>query len=284
MINVFDPLTPDQRRSHHASLRHYLSERDGAPDFTAGTLSRREERMSRFECAPGRVRDFDCARFLEQYARFERGRHGLTQEALLLMFLLRTNAAEAYGVARIFEDARRRAERHGDELELLVLMEETYHTRILLSCAPFYGLTLSSPHTPSWVQRGFLNGVAKAPDLVSRPLALVGEVLGVTMFSKVLLAAGKILAHDPELRDEIEARIIEVLVDEITHVSFNRIALGPIGMLHARMLLRPVSQGLMQIVPELRALGLTMTYGDDTSFATTTMRLPEAVRSAAYVA
>lgn len=282
MLDVFSPLQPDQQRAHHAAFRQFLSERDGTPDIERRTLSRREERMARFERPLTRVRELDRARFKQQYARFDVKRHALSQEAVLLMALLRINAAEAYGVSRVFDDCYRRAKRNGDDLEMLVLLEESYHTRILLSSATLYGLDIDEACTPQLVQRGFLNGIAKAPESVSRPLALAGEVLGTAMFLKVLLAARRILAHDPELRDAIEERVMDVLIDEIGHISFNRILLSPAGMRHAKLILRPLSMGLMRVAPELGALGLEMTY-DDASFVTTCSAMPEQVRKAAFV-
>ena len=57
----------------------------------------------------------------------------------------------------------------------------------------------------------------------------------------------------PEVRDAMEERLCEVLIDEIGHVTYNRLALGPGGLWLARQLYPLVYQGVAEL-PEARAL------------------------------
>jgi hypothetical protein len=282
MLDVFSPLTPDAQRSNRAAYRQHLVERDGLPDIETLTLPRREEGMARYAKPLSRVREIDRPLFLEQYAHFNpRGR--LSPEALLLMALVKLNAAEHYGVTQTFEMVRDRALSGEDDVELLLLIEETYHTRILLSSAPLWGLDIDKPSKPPLFLQGLIVGIVRGPELLSRPLVLASEVVATVMCLNLLHAAGDILKHDPELRDAIEERIMEVLIDEIGHVSFNRMLLGPAGLTYARWLLPMVAEGTARMMPVLGAIGPRLS-ARGAATVTTSAGLPEAVRKAAFVA
>jgi hypothetical protein len=281
-LDVFSPLPPATQRANHAAYRQFLQERDGAADIDKRTLSLRELGMARYARPLSKLREVDHALFYEGYAKFN-PRRPMSQEALLLMALVKTNGAEAYGVSQTYDMVYRRAAAAHDDVELLLLIEETYHTRILLSAAGLYGLQIDAPFQPPIGLRTLVGCVGLAPEIVSRPLVLAGEILGTLTFLNLLDAVRIILKHDPELRDAIEERVIEILIDEVGHISFNRMLLGPAGLARARWLLPLVVKGLSTMVPEMSAIGLRTTIaGADT--LTTSARLPESVRRAAFVA
>jgi hypothetical protein len=103
------------------------------------------------------------------------------------------------------------------------------------------------------------------------------------MFTRLLEATRHILAHDPELRDALEERIVEVLIDEIGHIGFNRTLLGPAGMAYARALFPMVAEGTARMMPVLSRVGAQPTRAGGASVLTAS-RLPLAARSAAFVA
>jgi hypothetical protein len=282
MLDVFSPLSADAKRDQRQAYRAFLAERDGLLDIPQRTLSRREEGMARYERAPARVREIDRGLFEQQYASFDPKR-AMPRDSALLLALIKANAAEAYGVTQTFDTVFRRAQQSEDDLELLLLIEETYHTRILLSSSLLYGVNISTPFTPARSLRALIRSIARGPEALSRPLTLAGEIIGAVAFLNLFHAAGDILQHDPELRDAIEERVIEILVDEIGHISFNRMLLGPAGLASARMLLPLVAQSLSVALPELGALGLRAS-AEGASSVTTSPRLPEVVRRAAFVA
>jgi hypothetical protein len=281
-LDVFRALPANEQFSNRSAYRQYLLERDGVPDIEKRTLSRRGEGMARYEQPLSRLREIDHALFHQQYAKADK-RRPMSREALLLMALVKTNAAEAYGLSRTYDMVYKRAAAGRDDIELLLLIEETYHTRILLSSAGLYGMAINAPWQPPLGLRSLVGSVAFTPEVFSRPLVLAGEILGARTFLGLLDAVQDLLKHDPELRDAIEERLIEILIDEIGHISFNRMLLGPTSLLSARMVLPLVAMSLSKLVPEMNAVGLrTSLEGAD--LVTTSKRLPEAVRRAAFVA
>jgi hypothetical protein len=283
MLDIFSPLSPEARRENRAAYQKFLDDRDGVVDFEKRTLSRREEGMARYARPLPRIREMDRAIFDAQYASFD-PRVAMSPETLLLLALVKMNAAEAFGVSQTYAPVFRRAARQNDALELMLLVEETYHTRILLSAAVLYGIEVTAPFKPSATLRALIGGIALGPEFMSRPLTLAGEVLGVLSFLQLLERTRDVLRHDPELRDSVEERISEILIDEIGHVSFNRMCLGKAGLAQTRMLLPLVVMVLSRAAPELSALGAMSSASESEITALSTGRgLPEHVRKAAFL-
>jgi hypothetical protein len=282
MLDLFSPLPPAARLENRRAYRAFLADRDGTVDVARRTLSRREERMVRHLRPLSQTRPIDRALFERQYRSFD-PKVETPEEMVLLLALVKTNAAEAYGVDRAFERVYRRAVRDEDDLELVLLIEEAYHTRILLSSSNLYGIDAKAPFSPRAAFRALIGGIADMPEFVARPITLAAEILGTLAFLSLLETAGRVLKHDPELRDSIEERIIEILVDEIGHVSFNRTCLGPAGLAQARMLLPLIARGLKDTVVEMGALGAGVTP-DVAMLVGPRSALPEAVRSTAFLA
>jgi hypothetical protein len=284
MLDLFRPLSPDARKEKRAAYQRFLLDRDGRLDRETRTLSRREQGMARYTKPLSRVREIDRRTFDAQYSAFDASLP-TSLETLLLLALVKVNAAEAYGVNQTFDKALREAAKHGDDLELTLLVEETYHTRILLSSAVPYGIEVDAPYEPPAGLRALVGAIAHFPETMARPLTLAGEILGTLLFLELLRKTRSVLSHDPELRDSIEERICEIMVDEIGHVAYNRMLLGRAGLAQTRVVLPLVALSLARAVPELGPLGVEAAAAPSALSCLTTGRgLPEHVRSAAFLA
>jgi hypothetical protein len=282
MIDLFRPMLSEARVAKRAAYRQFLGERDGIADVSARTLSRREQGMQRYLRPSLTPRGIDHGLFAQQYERFDTSRT-TPKNLLLLLTLVKVNGAEAFGVESSYPAALRRAEALQDDLELMLLIEETYHTKILLSSALLHGIAVESAYRPPLSLRLLIASIEHTPESIARPLTLAAEVLGTVLFLGLLKATREICNEDGELRDAIEERLTDVLIDEIGHISFNRMCLDESGLARARRLLPWVSRGLKDAIPELSALGLDLSCKemDDLMSA---RRLPEPVRRAAFIA
>jgi hypothetical protein len=272
MHEVFSPIPVEARHDGREAYRQFLAARDGTLDIERRTLSQREARMRRYAERGGRA--IDRALFDAQYARYDASRP-TSPETLLLLSLVKVNAAESFGVGQTLEAALAHAEKTGDDIELIVLIEEIYHTKILLSAANLYGIEVDAPYTPSAGVRALVGSIAKAPASIARPLTLAGEIMGVATFLGLLETAGRVL--DGEVRDAFEERICEVLIDEIGHVALLRLSMGSFGLVQTRALLPFVALGVGNALPELATLGVAM---NPRRFQMD--RMPEAVRKNAF--
>jgi hypothetical protein len=263
---------------------HYLVERDGELNLEERTLSRREASMQRYETPPKVFRDMDPVEFRKQYIKFDAG-ESLPDEMLLLLALVKVNAAEAYGVAQNFQRTLGRALRAENDSELRILCEECYHTRILLSSANRYGIEVRDPYHPPSALRILIGGIATAPMVISRPLTLAGEIIATLMFVKLLGVTEKVLASDPETRDALLERIAEICTDERGHISFNRMQMGAAELAQTRLLLPVAARILSRAFRELAMLGAFPTdVLSELPLLTDPRHLPESVRRQSFVA
>jgi len=280
-MEAFSAVSRAARPALLRDYRQYLRARDGIVDVTNRTLSKREDGLRRFLVAGDRWMDREL--FERQYRHFDRKRD-TSAEMLLLLALVKVNTAEAYGVHRTIAGALERAHGSNDDTELVLLVEEFYHTKILLSAARLYGIAVPAPARPHFALRALVSSIAILPAVLARPLILAGEMIGVLVFLELLDAARAILKHAPSVRDAVEERLIEILIDEIGHVSFQRLSMGRAGLAQTRALLPIVALGVSRSIPELRALGAIPRGPVDGITALAHHRLPETVRRNAFIA
>lgn len=283
---------PAATLSHSEDLlrdyRAWLEARNG-PGFAA-----REARM-RACFDPSAVRDtlpIDAARVNRNYARFRE--RDVTGEELALLAFAKINAGEAWGVeqvARARERERQNEARPGlaAEIEPLVVGEEHFHTRLLVGAAGhFHGedgarLAMTGAWRPPAPLRLLIGGLVLAPRTLFHPLLLASEVGGVLAFDWLLGRLRALFPHAPAIRESMEARLVEVLVDEVGHITFNRLLVGRAGRALARVMTARVVWLQRLMTPELVALGLdrgVVAGLDRFSIAS----LPEEVRRRAFYA
>jgi len=280
-MNVFAAVPKPARATIRRDYRAFLHARDGVMDLANRTLSKRETAMARF-LAPGQ-RDIDRELFERQYERFD-ARRATSPEALLLLALVKVNAAEAWGVNRTFDGALDRAKHSDDDTEVVLLVEEFYHTKILLSSARLYGLDVAAAARPHAGLRALVSGIATLPEALARPLTLAGEIIGVLTFLNLLHVTRDVLNDAPSVRDAIEERLVEILIDELGHVSFQRLHMGRVGLAQTKWLLPIVASGLSSAIPEVRALGAMPRSPVAAIDALDAATLPEVVRRNAFIA
>jgi hypothetical protein len=253
-------------------------------DLEKRQLSLREQGMTRYERPLPRIREIDQDLFKRQYESFD-AKAKMSPEMLLLLALVKINAAEAYGVNQSYESVLRRAIKNDDSCELILLCEETYHTRILISTALSYGIEIGSAYEPPTALRALISAIGATPPFLSRPLVLASEILAVLMFLNLLEKSRTILRHDAELRDAVDERLSDIITDELGHMSFNRNCIGAAGMAQAKMLLPMVALGMSGAFPEMNALGtMSSASGDEVTSLTRGSRLPAHIVKSAFLA
>lgn len=284
MLDVFTPLPKDLRAAKLREYGQYLIEHDGEMNIEERTLSKREAAVAKFETAPEQVRELDRSRFGKAYRTFDK-RNLPDKEMLLLLSLVKVNAAEAYGVEQNYQRTLARALKNNDDVELRIICQETYHTRILLSSGKHYGVEVTEPYQPPSAFRIMIGGITFSPQAIARPLILAGEIIATLSFIKLLGVARNVLAHDPQTRDAIEERLIEITTDERGHISYNRMLASPLELAQTRLILPLVARVLAFTIPEVVALGaFPSDILSELPLLNDLKRLPESVRRNSFVA
>ncbi|MCB9793721.1 MAG: hypothetical protein H6741_13460 [Alphaproteobacteria bacterium] len=236
----------------------FLSERNGSLDPATG-FEKRDAQVADFGRDPAAFRGrVDPVVFQRNYDRFDGA--GLSPQALALLAFVKLNAAEAYGV-EVTSTARAALQARPEmlyQVERVVGKEETYHTQLLVGAVShFEGVQVEGAWRAPWPLRILIRALAIFPPSLFHPVLLGAEISGVFIFNWVLTQVGTLFPDDPEVRESMEQRLIEVLIDEVGHIAFNRIAVGARGLQVAKPLAKLVVEGNDQNVPELPALGLS---------------------------
>jgi hypothetical protein len=278
-------LALDRSESLLGDYRRWLDARNG-PAFAT-----REARMrDRFDATRTSTSvAIDGARVNRNYVAFREKE--IAKEELALLAFAKINAGEAWGVEQL-EKAREKARARpgiAAELETIVTGEEHFHTRLLIGAAGHFHdtrgerLAITGAWTPPAPLRLLIGGLAIAPRTIFHPLLLASEVSGVFAFDWLLRRLSSLFPKAPAVRESMEARLTEVLIDEVGHITFNRLLVGRAGRAIARALSPQIVWMQRLMTPELVALGLDrheVARMSDFSLAS----LPEEVRRHAFYA
>jgi hypothetical protein len=277
------PTTPPE-----AVLKDYLrflEQRNGTLDPTV-PYPNRERWLSAANASPVRHDGaLDVGLFSRSWDRFQAP---VAEDRALtaLLAFLKMNAGEAYGVEAVGRARHSRASDGSvfDQLERVLIREESYHTRILAGAVHQFDLPEpTGAYRPPLAIKALIGTLVHVPGGLFHPVLLAAEVGGLFTFNWALQKVGEVFAHEPALREQLEQRLIEIITDEIGHVTFNRLAVGSTGMWAAKQLAPSVSHATAQATPELMALGWTRAELDGFD-AFSLASLPEASRRQAFYA
>ncbi|WP_152621809.1 hypothetical protein [Archangium violaceum] len=255
--SFYSPIPESAREDLLQAYRQFLERRNGDMNFERGFSLREDwlrEAASWDSPYQGKV---DGGAFNRAYASFDAVKELSLQEVALLTFV-KANAGEAYGVEVVGKARQKRYDmtKLFFQIEKLLGFEETYHTRILIGATQHFGVKVEGAWKPPLRLRLLIGTLAHAPGLFFHPILLASEIAGVFSFNWMLQRVGEIFRDQPAVRESMEQRLIEILVDEVGHVAFNRMAVGPTGLDVARRLAVGVLEGVSGTTPEYKALGL----------------------------
>jgi len=255
MTSFYDAAPQPERAEHlFDAYLDFLSARNGA----GTSFDKREQRMADvFDNSPVRANmHVDKDRFNRNYGSFKE--RDISIEETALLSFVKINAGEAYGV-----EVTTAARSHLWELpeskykvEEVVGQEETYHTRLLVGATQhFDDLQVGDAWRPAWPLRVLIGAMVRVPESMFHPIVLGAELSGVHTFNWLLHRLSDLFPDDPQVRESMEERLIEILIDEVGHVAFNRILVGDSGRKWSARIARQVSEGQRVMNKELIALG-----------------------------
>jgi len=253
---TFDPfrtLDAGQRRRHLEGYRRHLERRNGTPDLAARTLSRREQALREIESKSveweGEIDPYGFfAHFFDHSAP-----PAIDARTLWLLVAAKINEGESYGVDLELKAFLERGQEDVDPIELQLMLEEQYHSRILVEACRTCGIELTL-QTPRWGQRWMIHLIQILPERLRWIPVLTGEVLGAHLL-KVLLDHCHLFAAEPEVEARLRFLLGEIWLDEVFHVAFLRARLQPRAIRMARAMLPLAMRTLMNGIPELSVLG-----------------------------
>ncbi len=218
--------------------RAFLVGRDGEPDPYRSTLSGREGFFRWIEANPVRSKQvIDRETFLRNVVR-DRPEPGLDPRMLWLLATARSNQAERFGVelGRLYGVA---AQEDDDPERIHIVLQESYHTRVLADVVGIFGLPVPQ-HPPPRPTRMLIHMMVfnPFPERFALPLVGFSEMMGCVLFRLLRDRGLELFADEPEVAERIRVLFDEILADEICHVGFVEARLGRFGKALMRGLFR----------------------------------------------
>ncbi|HLT31717.1 MAG TPA: hypothetical protein VK013_16900 [Myxococcaceae bacterium] len=250
-LSFYGSTPEDPRDDLLSSYLTVLERRNGSLDIER-PFPTREAWMEESEGWTVRSRRrVDPQAFMEGFTGGQTDRGDLALQALLTF--VRINAGEAYGVEVVSRLRKPRGHEMVSRVERVLQHEETYHTRILLGATRQFDVpTPTLAWKPGFALRGLIATIAIAPNAIHHPVTLASELAGIFAFNWLLERLPTLFPEEPELRETLEQRLIEILVDEVGHVAYQRMCVGPVGLRVARRMAPEVARSSF---PDMAALG-----------------------------
>jgi len=252
-FDPFQPLADAERQRQRAAYLAHLRQRDGEIDFPRRRLPRREERMRELEANPLEWRgEMDRDAFYQYFHRV--GKPEVDAKTLWLVAIAAANEGERFGA----DGETRRFDRLGpenvDPIKLYHVLQEEYHTRLLLEACRSLGLGGLTLKEPKFLHRLIIHAMTYLPDRLRYVFILCGEIVGAVVF-QILRDSCRYFPESPEVEERLRSILDEIIHDELLHVAYCRMHLGPIGLRVAKAMIPLVTEVLMRDLPQLRALG-----------------------------
>jgi hypothetical protein len=282
--SFFAPVFADRERDAvMTGYLQFLERRNGASAADA-PFAHRERWLAHANASPERYgRTLAPETFDRNFAAFD-GREVEDPCLRAMLAFVKINSGEAYGVEAVGRARRKRPQSDTPmaRVERMVMREEEYHTRILLGATHQFGLAPpNGAYRPPLAVKALIGTLVHAPEAFFHPVLLAAEVAGLFHFNWLLVRVGEVFASWPALRDGLESRLVEILIDEVGHVAFNRAAVGPHGITAARALAPNVAFATAAMLPELGSLGWTR-HALDSFERFNLSSLPAAARARAF--
>jgi hypothetical protein len=234
--------------------REFLKERDGEPDIYGDRLAKREEFFERIERETVRSKvEFDRSLYLRNVAR-HRDEEDLDERLRWILAVARGNQAERFGVelGRLYGHA---APEDAPSEEIHLLLQESYHTRILADVVGIFGLPVPQL-PPSFLIRQFIKLMVfnPLPKRFNWPLVGMAEMQGCLFFKALRDRGVELFAEEPEVVERIRLLFNEILADELCHVGLIDARLGRFGRAVKQKLFDAAAVGTLRNPKNLAAV------------------------------
>jgi hypothetical protein len=237
---------------NHGIVRYleFLVARDGDADPLRHRLSKREAFFDNLAQRPvSSYALIDRPTYFRNMAR-RYPEPGLEPRMLWILATAKANQAERFGVGLAELLGRVNAD---DPARVHVVLQETYHTRMLADVVAMFGLPVSARPPRAFV-RLMIHLMVSAPERWTLPLVGASEMVGCVLFRALRDKGVELFADEPAVAERIRLLYNEILADEIGHVGFIAARLDERGRSMTRRLYARLSSTLASQFSEIDAL------------------------------
>ena len=251
-FDPFQPLSPAQRAREMEGYLAHLRAQDGEIDWDAWTLPQRAARMQRLrDEALDWQGPLDRDAFYQHFHRVGSPEVDLRTHWLILAAL--ANESERFGVEIETRELKRKG-RDADPVMVYHVLQEDFHTHLLLEACRTAGLPGVTLLDPRRAHRWIIHAMSHLPDALRYVLIAVGEAIGTAVVKR--LRDTVYLFEDPAVEERLRSILDEILDDERLHTVHCRTRLERWGLLAARWLLPLGAWVAVRTYPQIAHLGL----------------------------
>lgn len=252
VLDPFRILEKGEKEQQVDAYLRYLKQEDGDIDIANKSLSKREDRVADFKLKLETEKSDSVP--LEKIHQYMHSTppDSLDKRLLWLLIAAKANRGEKYGADKKIDDLRNEGVNNPPDVGQYILMEEQYHTKILVGACQICGLDIEIPDPPK-ILKLVINQMLKLPKLPSDFLIFLGEVVGVHTF-QLMLDNTKFFSDDPRLEQNLKSLVSEILNDEVGHVVYCRSQMGPTSMKLARHFVGFMGRQILAEIPEIGIL------------------------------
>ncbi len=221
-------------------------------------LTKKRDRLAAFQNAPVRSRKplRDPEAFYRNYVTLKDAPESLDRKTLLLTCIYKFARHEWVGITGAWDATPTLANSKEltDKISRYHLAEEFCHIRL------FHEMFRTNQlDKVEWQPLGpFMQRVYRIfpyfPGFLLDAPAFITELMGVVFYRHLDRAIRDVFADEPEARDRMCELLREITVDEVAHVGQRRNFIGPMGMIYARLLVKPLFKAFFHDIPESKLL------------------------------
>lgn len=252
----FDPfraLSDAERAEEIVAYHGHLLEREGEIDWETWTLPKREEQMRELRARQivwkGRI---DRDAFYQHFHRVGRPETDIRTHWAILAGI--SNESERYGVVLETRQLKRKGAQ-ADPVQVYHVLQEDYHTAMLLEACRTLGLDGVRLLRPRRVHQWIIRAMTYMPDSLRYGLILVGESIG-SVVTKLLRDTCHLFGDDPKVEEHLRAILTEIIDDERLHAVHCRARVGRWALPIARAVLPLATWVAVRAYPQIGRLGL----------------------------
>jgi hypothetical protein len=256
--SIFARSTAAERAQNFRTYFAFSCEQSGELLEDDKDLVLKRDRLAAMQSAPVRSRQplRDPEAFYRNYVTLRDAPESLDRKTLLLTCIYKFARHEWVGITGAWDATPTLANSKNltDKISRYHLAEEFCHIRLFHEM--FRTMHLDRVE---WQSLGpFMQRVYRIfpyfPGFLLDAPAFVTELMGVVFYQHLDRAIQDVFADEPEARDRMRELLREITVDEIAHVGQRRNFIGPLGLIYARLLVRPLFRAFFHDIPESRLL------------------------------
>lgn len=252
MINIWKVMPENERQVFNGLYIDYLKRRNGPADFQKYTAEIREHYVDSVQSDQFRKANGEPLIDLGGFTKNQLANEvdtDLDERTLWAICTANVNMQERYAVDYAFQVK----EFGPDDSFSWIMIEEHYHTLLLLGCVEAMGAVVKNVE-PKLITALMVKSLSRLPRYASDPLILCTEIIALAVLRMLWTRGHELFSGEKEIMRRIDNAYAQIITDEIGHVRHVHSRMGQARLSFARALVLPIAKSYLNDLPQITAL------------------------------